>query len=120
MLPLHHVSGLMAWMRCALTGCEYRPLDWKKIEAGELPAAIPASAPVMKKDESGVLIKAVAVQSKPGDPSAPTVTKTAFQRPSGSVTKPDADKKTASVQALKKAESKAKPLKTELTAIAKR
>lgn len=37
-LPLHHVSGLMAWMRCALTGCEYRPLDWKKIEAGELPA----------------------------------------------------------------------------------
>lgn len=41
-LPLHHVSGLMAWMRCALTGCEYRPLDWKKIEAGELPA-LPAT-----------------------------------------------------------------------------
>lgn len=37
-LPLHHVSGLMAWMRCAFTGGEYRPLDWKAVEAGELPA----------------------------------------------------------------------------------
>lgn len=37
-LPLHHVSGLMAWMRCALVGLEYWPLDWKKVEAGELPA----------------------------------------------------------------------------------
>ena len=36
-LPLHHVSGLMAWMRCALTGGEYLPLDWKKIEGGALP-----------------------------------------------------------------------------------
>jgi len=36
-LPLHHVSGLMAWLRCALTGGEYRPLDWKAIERGELP-----------------------------------------------------------------------------------
>lgn len=36
-LPLHHVSGLMAWMRCALTGGEYRPLDWKALEAGGLP-----------------------------------------------------------------------------------
>lgn len=90
------------------------------VDVGEIPVAIPASAPILKKDESGVLIKAVAVQSKPGDPAAPTVTKTAFQRPSGSVTKPDADKKTASVQALKKADSKAKPSKTELTALAKR
>ena len=37
-LPLHHVSGLMAWMRSALTGGVYRPLDWKLIEGGELPA----------------------------------------------------------------------------------
>jgi O-succinylbenzoic acid--CoA ligase len=37
-LPLHHVSGLMAWMRCALTGGEYRPLDWKALENGERPA----------------------------------------------------------------------------------
>ena len=28
-LPLYHVSGFMAWMRCVLTGGEYRPLDWK-------------------------------------------------------------------------------------------
>ncbi len=40
-LPLHHVSGLMAWMRCALTGGEYLPLDWKAVEAGHLPK-IPA------------------------------------------------------------------------------
>ena len=36
-LPLHHVSGLMAWMRCALTGGEYLPLDWKAVEGGALP-----------------------------------------------------------------------------------
>ncbi|HVZ63429.1 MAG TPA: AMP-binding protein [Lacunisphaera sp.] len=36
-LPLHHVSGLMAWMRCALTGGEYRPLDWKRVESGAGP-----------------------------------------------------------------------------------
>ena len=34
-LPLHHVSGLMAWMRCALTGGEFVPWDWKRLEAGE-------------------------------------------------------------------------------------
>ena len=38
LLPLHHVSGLMAWMRCALTGGEFRPLNWKAIEGGDLPA----------------------------------------------------------------------------------
>ncbi len=36
-LPLHHVSGLMAWMRTALTGGSYLPWDWKKLEAGNLP-----------------------------------------------------------------------------------
>jgi len=36
-LPLHHVSGLMAWMRCALTGGEYRHLDWKAVEQGTFP-----------------------------------------------------------------------------------
>ena len=36
-LPLHHVSGLMAWLRCALTGGEYLPLDWKSTEGGALP-----------------------------------------------------------------------------------
>jgi O-succinylbenzoic acid--CoA ligase len=37
-LPLHHVSGLMAWMRCALTGGRYMPWDWKQLEAGAMPA----------------------------------------------------------------------------------
>ncbi|WP_438482326.1 AMP-binding protein [Oleiharenicola lentus] len=37
LLPLYHVSGFMAWMRCALTGGEYRALDWKAIERGERP-----------------------------------------------------------------------------------
>ena len=40
-LPLHHVSGFMAWMRCALTGGEYRHLDWKGIEQGTLPELPP-------------------------------------------------------------------------------
>lgn len=42
-LPLHHVSGLMAWMRCAMTGGEYRPADWKAVEAGS-PPELPANA----------------------------------------------------------------------------
>jgi O-succinylbenzoic acid--CoA ligase len=37
-LPLHHVSGLMAWLRCALTGGDYRHMDWKAVEAGARPA----------------------------------------------------------------------------------
>ncbi|MES2695086.1 MAG: AMP-binding protein [Verrucomicrobiota bacterium] len=36
-LPLHHVSGLMAWMRCTLTGGEYVAWDWKRLEGGERP-----------------------------------------------------------------------------------
>jgi len=36
-LPLHHVSGFMPWMRCVLTGGEYRHLDWKAVEQGDLP-----------------------------------------------------------------------------------
>ncbi len=36
-LPLHHVSGFMAWMRCTMTGGTYRPLDWKALEEGTLP-----------------------------------------------------------------------------------
>lgn len=43
LLPLYHVSGLMAWMRCALTGGEYRAGDWKSIERGERPE-LPARA----------------------------------------------------------------------------
>jgi O-succinylbenzoic acid--CoA ligase len=36
-LPLYHVSGFMAWMRTALTGGQYLPWDWKRLEAGEFP-----------------------------------------------------------------------------------
>ena len=42
-LPLHHVSGFMAWMRCAMTGGSYRPLSWKELESGGLPL-LPAQA----------------------------------------------------------------------------
>jgi O-succinylbenzoic acid--CoA ligase len=42
-LPLYHVSGLMAWMRCLLTGGEYRPMDWKAVEGGLRPL-LPAKA----------------------------------------------------------------------------
>lgn len=37
LLPLHHVSGFVAWMRCVLTGGEFRAANWKNIEAGERP-----------------------------------------------------------------------------------
>ena len=37
-LPAHHVSGLMARVRCAATGGEYLEWDWKKLEAGRRPA----------------------------------------------------------------------------------
>jgi O-succinylbenzoic acid--CoA ligase len=36
-LPLHHVSGLMAWLRCALTGGRYVPWTWTDLEAGRWP-----------------------------------------------------------------------------------
>ncbi len=40
-LPLHHVSGFMAWMRCALTGGTYLHWDWKDLEGGRYPADVP-------------------------------------------------------------------------------
>jgi o-succinylbenzoate---CoA ligase len=36
-LPLHHVSGFMAWARCAFTGGRFVDWDWKRLEAGETP-----------------------------------------------------------------------------------
>lgn len=36
-LPLHHVSGLMAVVRCAVTGGRHVPWTWKQLEAGERP-----------------------------------------------------------------------------------
>jgi O-succinylbenzoic acid--CoA ligase len=41
-LPLHHVSGLMAWMRSALSGGTFMPASWKEIESGRFPASLPA------------------------------------------------------------------------------
>jgi O-succinylbenzoic acid--CoA ligase len=37
-LPLYHVSGFMAWMRCALTGGTYGPWAWPELLAGRRPA----------------------------------------------------------------------------------
>lgn len=42
-LPLHHVSGLMAWLRSALTGGDFQAWDWRRIEAGDLPPLPPRS-----------------------------------------------------------------------------
>ncbi|HEY5078426.1 MAG TPA: AMP-binding protein [Opitutaceae bacterium] len=36
-LPLHHVSGFMAWMRSALTGGRFVPWAWGDVEAGRFP-----------------------------------------------------------------------------------
>jgi len=36
-LPLHHVSGLMAWLRCVMTGGTYLHAEWKEIEGGRRP-----------------------------------------------------------------------------------
>jgi O-succinylbenzoic acid--CoA ligase len=40
-LPLHHVSGFMAWMRSLLTGGTYVPWSWKELESGRFPAQTP-------------------------------------------------------------------------------
>ncbi len=40
-LPLHHVGGLMAWMRSAMTGGTYLPWPWKEAESGNFPAPLP-------------------------------------------------------------------------------
>ena len=41
-LPLHHVSGFMAWMRCLLTGGTFVTADWKDVEQGKFPVGLPA------------------------------------------------------------------------------
>jgi o-succinylbenzoate---CoA ligase len=37
-LPMHHVSGFMAWMRTVLTGGTWLPWDWKRLSTGDHPA----------------------------------------------------------------------------------
>ena len=41
-LPLHHVSGFMAWMRSAMTGGVFIPWSWKEAESGRFPPDTPA------------------------------------------------------------------------------
>jgi O-succinylbenzoic acid--CoA ligase len=36
-LPLHHVSGLMAWLRCALSGGQHLDWGWRALEEGRVP-----------------------------------------------------------------------------------
>src|SRR5688500_716259 len=36
-LPAHHVSGLMAHLRCTATGGRHLMWDWKKMETGSVP-----------------------------------------------------------------------------------
>ncbi|HRE80514.1 MAG TPA: AMP-binding protein [Opitutaceae bacterium] len=36
-LPLHHVSGLMAWLRTIVTGGSYQAGDWHEIQRGQRP-----------------------------------------------------------------------------------
>ncbi|MEX2045230.1 MAG: AMP-binding protein, partial [Opitutus sp.] len=36
-LPAHHVSGLMARLRCAVTGGRHLAWDWKRLESGDHP-----------------------------------------------------------------------------------
>lgn len=36
-LPLHHVSGLMSWLRCALSGGQHLDWGWRALEEGRLP-----------------------------------------------------------------------------------
>lgn len=37
LLPLHHVSGLMAWLRCVLTGGRYVPWEGRALSEGRMP-----------------------------------------------------------------------------------
>ncbi|HEY0967564.1 MAG TPA: AMP-binding protein [Opitutaceae bacterium] len=37
LLPLHHVSGLMGWLRCVLTGGQYVPWEGSALLAGRMP-----------------------------------------------------------------------------------
>jgi len=43
-LPLHHVGGLMSWMRSAISGGSFQLFAWKDLESGRFPAVIPENA----------------------------------------------------------------------------
>lgn len=40
-LPLHHVGGLMAWLRTVISGGAFLAWDWKRLENGEFPRLAP-------------------------------------------------------------------------------
>jgi O-succinylbenzoic acid--CoA ligase len=44
LLPVWHVSGLLAWARCRFSGGAYRTAEWKRVERGERPAPAPSGA----------------------------------------------------------------------------
>jgi len=60
-LPLCHVSGLMSWMRAALTGGQFVPWDWKRLEAGEFPA-VPVSPETGRGPREGWYLSLVPTQ----------------------------------------------------------
>ena len=60
-LPLYHVSGFMAWMRAALTGGQFLPWDWKRLESGEFPAG-PAGHPCRGAQREGWYLSLVPTQ----------------------------------------------------------
>ncbi|MFT3870963.1 MAG: AMP-binding protein [Nibricoccus sp.] len=53
-LPAHHVSGLMARIRCAETGGQHVPWSWRQLEAGEWP--------VLPKNDAGWFLSLVPTQ----------------------------------------------------------
>lgn len=63
MLPLWHVSGLMARVRALTTGAEYQAASWKAIERGERP-------PLPDGGESFVSLVPTQLARLLGDPSA--------------------------------------------------
>ncbi len=54
LLPLYHVSGFMAWMRCVVTGGDFLAGSWKQIEAG--------ARPVLPAKEDGWVLSLVPTQ----------------------------------------------------------
>jgi O-succinylbenzoic acid--CoA ligase len=66
-LPLYHVSGFMAWMRCVLTGGKYVPWPWPELAAGRWPPFAPS--PTSRPDQSE---RPAAVQAT-DPPRAPAV-----------------------------------------------
>ncbi|MEI6862554.1 MAG: AMP-binding protein [Verrucomicrobiota bacterium] len=63
-LPLHHVGGLMGWLRAELTRGSFLACEWKKLEASfaEAPGANPAGRPDPTKFAEGCFLSLVPTQ----------------------------------------------------------